>query len=113
MSAILGPDRALHVPYLTDIEVASGVRKLTNRGFISLSRAATALDDYASLPLARYEHLWLLPRVLELRGNFSAYDATYVALAEGLGATVVTADLRFARAAKDLLRLPILALALP
>ena len=40
----------------------------------------------------------LLGRIWELRGNVSAYDATYVAVAEALGATLVTADARLARA---------------
>jgi len=37
---------------------------------------------------------------LGLRHNFTAYDATYVALAEALGATLLTADLRLARAVR-------------
>jgi predicted nucleic acid-binding protein len=41
-------------------------------------------------------HLW--PRAWELRTNLSAYDALYVALAEQLGATLLTADVRAARA---------------
>ncbi|MEB3331585.1 MAG: type II toxin-antitoxin system VapC family toxin [Synechococcaceae cyanobacterium] len=41
-------------------------------------------------------HLW--PRAWELRTNLTAYDALYVALAEQLGATLLTADARAARA---------------
>ena len=40
----------------------------------------------------------LLGRALALRNQLSAYDATYVALAEGLGATLLTRDARLARA---------------
>ncbi|MEZ5239295.1 MAG: hypothetical protein R2716_10245 [Microthrixaceae bacterium] len=40
----------------------------------------------------------LLGRVWELRANLTGYDATYVALAEALGAPLVTADGRLARA---------------
>lgn len=39
-----------------------------------------------------------LPRVWELRHNLSAYDALYVALAEGLGADLITCDARMGRA---------------
>jgi predicted nucleic acid-binding protein len=41
-----------------------------------------------------------MPRMLELRSNFSAYDACYVALAELLGADLLTADERLARAVR-------------
>jgi predicted nucleic acid-binding protein len=40
----------------------------------------------------------LLPRVLDLSDNFSAPDAAYVALAEHLGAPLLTTDERLARA---------------
>ena len=40
----------------------------------------------------------LLRRVWELRGNVSAYDACYLALAEALDATLLTADARLAAA---------------
>ncbi len=50
------------------------------------------IHDLRGLPLERYDHGPLLDRVLELRHNFSAYDATYVALAEALGTSLLTAD---------------------
>jgi predicted nucleic acid-binding protein len=40
----------------------------------------------------------LLQRVWELRDNLSAYDASYVALAELLDCTLLTADRRLSRA---------------
>jgi predicted nucleic acid-binding protein len=42
--------------------------------------------------LIRYDHEPLLDRIWELRENLTAYDAAYVALAEGLNATLVTRD---------------------
>lgn len=65
---------------------------------LNLERANEVVDDYVALPLRRHGHEALLTRVLELRENFSAYDATYVALAERLGADLLTADAAFARA---------------
>ena len=50
-----------------------------------------------------------MPRILGLRANFTAYDATYVALAERLEASFVTADGRLARAIAAHLDVPILA----
>ena len=43
-------------------------------------------------------HLPLLDRIWELRENVTPYDAAYVALAEDLGGTLVTADARLGRA---------------
>ena len=48
---------------------------------------------------ARHEHALLLPRIWQLRGSLTAYDATYVALADALGATLVTRDASLARVA--------------
>ena len=38
-------------------------------------RAGEAIDDLLDLPIERYPHLILVPRIWELRENFSAYDA--------------------------------------
>ena len=60
--------------------------------------ARQALAALADLPLERYSHTILLPRIWVLRQNLSAYDAAYVALAEVLGATLLTRDARISRA---------------
>lgn len=99
----------LQVPHVCDAEVASGLRKLLLTGRISEDLADTATGDYASLPIARHQQIGLIPRVLELRSNMSAYDALYVALAEKLDARLLTTDARLARAARahtDLIVLP-------
>ena len=61
-------------------------------------RAALALADLMALPMQRIPHLGLLGRVWHLRDNLTVYDASYVALAEILGAVLVTADARISRA---------------
>lgn len=91
------PEVDLHVPALCDVEVVSGLRRALSERKLSETRAAEALDDYADMPLTRHGHRSLLRRILELRANFSAYDATYVALAERLDADILTADGRLAR----------------
>lgn len=98
--ALRADDVDLHVPSLCDVEVSAVLRRGLLAGLIEEARAREALTDYRDLPLLRHGHLPLLERVLALRENFSAYDAVYVALAERLGASLLTADERLARAAR-------------
>lgn len=94
------PDADLHVPALCDVEVAAGLRRAMRGGAASDERVVQAIEDYLDLPVARHGHQGLMGRILALRENFSAYDATYVALAEQLGGELLTADERLARAAR-------------
>ncbi len=93
-------DTELHTPALCDVEFAAGLRRALLLGTLSGSRAGDAIQDYLDLSLTRHGHQALLARMLELRPNFSAYDATYVALAEQLGAKLLTMDTRLAKAAR-------------
>ncbi len=88
----------LHVPALCDVEIASALRRLVRQRRIAVGRMTEFLEDYVDLPLTRHQHPRLLPRMLELRENFTAYDAAYVVLAEQLGAPLLTADARLAAA---------------
>jgi predicted nucleic acid-binding protein len=89
---------SVHVPHLAVIETVSVLRAWVRRGELTAERAAAALEDLADLPAQRWPAEPLLGRVWELRENLSAYDATYVALAETIGADLVTLDRRLARA---------------
>jgi predicted nucleic acid-binding protein len=89
---------ALAAPHLMDLEVGSVLRRLVRNGDIPEHRARLALTDLADLPVERASSLPLLPRCWELRDNLTIYDAAYVALAEILGITLLTADRRLARA---------------
>lgn len=88
----------LAAPELIDLEVLSTLRRAARAGALDNRRSSQALADLAALPLKRISHLPLLPRVWELRENLTAYDAAYVALAEALGAPLLTADGPLARA---------------
>jgi predicted nucleic acid-binding protein len=90
--------RRWHAPHLLDVEVAQVLRKQVTKGVISDARGQEALQDFLDLPLIRYPHDFLLPRMWELRKNLTAYDAVYVALAEALGFPLVTCDANIAGA---------------
>ncbi|MFZ1962157.1 MAG: type II toxin-antitoxin system VapC family toxin [Roseiarcus sp.] len=96
---LFDPRETLHAPHLLDVEVAQAIRRYAAHGDIDGERGAAALADLADLPLRRYPHDFLLPRVWELRNNLTAYDAVYVALAEALDASLLTRDRRLAGAA--------------
>jgi hypothetical protein len=67
-------------------------------GHLDLRRADLALADLLALPLHRVPAARLVRRCWELRHSFTVYDAAYVALAEALAVTLVTADTWLAEA---------------
>jgi predicted nucleic acid-binding protein len=85
---------------LRDIEVAAALRRGLLSRKLTAIRAADAVEDYLYLPIFRHGHTVLLSRVLELRSNFSAHDAAYVALAEQLKGELLTADDALAKAVR-------------
>lgn len=86
----------LAAPHLVDLEVASVLRRTVLAGNVTGQRARQALQDLADLDIERVAHSSLLPRVWELRGNFTSYDACYVALAELLRAPLLTYEAKMA-----------------
>ena len=91
-------DERLRAPELLDLEVASALRRRAAAGARTLELAKEAIRDLQRLPIERISHRQLLNRCWELRENVTICDASYVALAETLGAVLVTADKRLARA---------------
>jgi predicted nucleic acid-binding protein len=94
--------RIVHAPALIDAEVSSVVRGLAittkPNVRITVDRALEFLTDYAGLRILRHAMQPLQARAFEMRQNFSAYDATYVALAEALALPLLTDDRKFAAA---------------
>ncbi|HLA92758.1 MAG TPA: type II toxin-antitoxin system VapC family toxin [Actinomycetota bacterium] len=93
-------DDELHVPAICDAEVVSGLARHVRTGSTSADAARDALVDYISLPLTRHMHVSLIARTYELTANFAASDASYVALAEALDASLVTLDGALGRAVR-------------
>jgi predicted nucleic acid-binding protein len=85
-------------PDLVDVETVAVLRKRWLAGTISDQRFATATADLEQLGLTRYPALPLMRRAFELRANLTAYDASYVALAEALGCELLTGDRGLANA---------------
>ena len=85
-------------PQLVDLEVVSVLRRLVLRRDIPSSLAAASVRHLAELNVTRVDHVPLLGRCWELRDNLTPYDAAYVALAETVGAPLLTTDRRLAGA---------------
>lgn len=93
-------DETLAAPHLLDSEVTHALRGLVLRGHLTEEQGTAAMAGFARLVVTRYPAAGLRTRMWELRHNLTAYDATYVALAELTGATaLLTTDVRLAAAA--------------
>jgi predicted nucleic acid-binding protein len=104
---LLSGAERLHAPHLLDIEVTQGLRHGVAAGTIRLSRTQEALQDFLDLPIQRHPHDAILWRIWDLRDNLGAYDATYVALAEALDATLLTCDAKIRAASGHYVRVEV------
>lgn len=99
----------LAAPDLVDVETVAVLRKRWLAKTVSDRRFAAAVDDLEALDMDRYPTIRFMRRAYELRANVTAYDATYIALAETLGCALLTADQRLANSPR--VRCPIRVLA--
>jgi predicted nucleic acid-binding protein len=97
----LRADGDLHAPHLLDVELLHALRRLVLAGHLSEDRAGDVRADFADLTVVRYGHAPLADRAWELRNNLTAYDATFVALAEALDVPLITCDARLAGAPRS------------
>jgi len=81
-------------PHVVDAEVFGAIRRHHLYGALDRTAAAQAIDDLKAWPGDRYGHRALLARAWQLRASVRSWDALYVALAEALGATLITTDAR-------------------
>ena len=87
-----GSEDSFLAPHLLDVEVTSALRNLVAGRRIDSRRSKELLTGLAALPAERFSHVPLLGRIWELRHNFTAYDAAYIALAEATGSVLYTCD---------------------
>jgi predicted nucleic acid-binding protein len=88
----------LAAPDLVRFEAANIIRRQELAGLVSSDQAVQAHSDLLDLLIEEWPYLLLADRSWELRRNLSIYDASYVALAEFVGSTLVTLDKRIAGA---------------
>jgi len=88
----------LVAPQLLPVEVANALRRAAARGAVSQDVASLAHADLMRLRVRLFSYAPLAERIWGLRGNLTAYDAWYVALAEALGAPLATLDRRLSKA---------------
>lgn len=93
----------IHAPSLIDVEVTQTLRGLVRASKVELSVAEHAREELAQLGVRRHPDAPLLRRAWELRDVCTTYDALYVALAEGLDATLLTRDAPLAKSVEDLI----------
>lgn len=86
----------LAAPDLLRVEALSAVRRLASSGALTARQAGNAINDLLDLPISTYPTAPFLRRCWELPAKVTAYDACYVAVAEELGVTLLTADAKLA-----------------
>ncbi|WP_030543587.1 type II toxin-antitoxin system VapC family toxin [Streptomyces albus] len=87
----------LVAPGVIDYEALSTLRNLLRARKVDVEVAERAVRVLPDLPIERVPCKHLIPRMWELRNNYTPYDAAYVALAEHLTVPLVTGDGRLAR----------------
>lgn len=93
-------DSDLHAPSLLDYEVASALRGHVLGGKLDEAQVEDATEDFTALGIERYPLSRMMRGVLDLRDNFTVYDAAYVVLAQALEAPLVTVDAKLTEAGK-------------
>lgn len=101
-------DARITAPTVFPYEVANVIRGKLSGRIISADQAQVAWLGLAELDPDLFQWATLAPRVWQLRGSISAYDASYVALAEIMGCSLITADAKLAAMAPSTCRVDLI-----
>lgn len=82
----------IDAPHLLDIEVLSVLRRLVLTGKLQPDLAEAARQHLFAFAVTRHAVQPLADRIWTLRHQLTSYDASYVALAEAMGAPLYTCD---------------------
>ena len=93
-------DEELHAPALLDFEVASALRGYVLAGKLDPGRLDEAVEDFTAFRIERHPMTDMLEHILDLRDNFTVYDAAYLVLALALEAPIVSADAKLKEATR-------------
>ena len=93
-------DEELHAPALLDFEVASALRGHVLAGKLDPGRLDEAVEDFTAFRIERHPMTGMLGHMLDLRDNFTVYDAAYLVLAQALEAPIVSADAKLKEAVR-------------
>lgn len=86
------PGEEMHAPHLIDLEILHVLRRYAATYPANDADYRRAVVEWLAFPVSRHSHDVYASRIWALRHNLSAYDAAYVALAEGLRAPLLTRD---------------------
>jgi predicted nucleic acid-binding protein len=96
-------DVVLLAPELLLAEVGQVLRKKERAGFMSREECDVVLDAILALPLETVPHRPLMADAMAVarETGLTVYDALFLALADGWGAKLISADERLAQAFGD------------
>jgi len=86
----------IDAPHLLDVEVLSALRRLELGRKLDPSVAEQARLDFFAFRITRHDLEPLAERIWQLRHQLTAYDASYIALAEALSAPLLSCDAKLA-----------------
>jgi predicted nucleic acid-binding protein len=83
----------LHAPELVILETLHAIRGNARAGNLDSVSINELLEELQTIPIRLYPHFPLVAASWALRDNLTAYDASYVALAQSLpGSVLLTGD---------------------